>query len=180
MKPKESETAFVKLSSSFFLPECMLLIFTHSHAVSPTMPCGNCESGAMLRAGLGVASGHTLLFFFTADTKELNCSTSVPLLRLRLSCQDLQTDYILNCGGGRGGRDPKQTHCEFMCVFIKCFEAMGIRRHASVDTTAVFSASAGGGTLLCTYGLKLDCKLRSFSSAGAKVWEISSVQLEQN
>lgn len=129
----------------------------------------------------GVTSVHTLVFFFTADTKELYCSTSVQPLRLRLSCQDLQTVCILIGGGGRGeGADPKQTHGEFMCVFIKRFEATGERRHASVDTTAVFSASAGGGTLPCTYGLKLDCKLRSFSSAGAKVWEICSVQLEQN
>lgn len=127
-------------------------------------------------ASAGVASVHTLVFFFTADTKELYCSTSVQPLRLQLSCQDLKTVCILIGGGG----NPKQTHGEFMCVFIKHFEATGERRHASVDTTAVFSASAGGGTLPCTYGLKLDCKLRSFSSAGAKVWEISSVQLEQN
>lgn len=145
--------------------------------VSTTTPFGNCEQGAKLRAR-GVASVHTLVFFFTADTKELYCSTSVQLLRLQLSCQDLQTVRLLIGGGGRG--DPKQMHGEFMCVFIKRFEATGERRHASADTTAVFSASAGGGTLPCTYGLKLDCKLRSFSSAGAKVWEISSVQLEQN
>lgn len=109
--------------------------------------------------------------FFTADTKELYFSKSVQPLRLQVCCQDLQTARIPI--SGVKSWDPTQTHGEFIHVFIKRSEATRERRHASVDTTAQFSASAGGGTLLCTYGLKLDCKLRSFSSAGAKVWEIS-------
>lgn len=96
-----SETAFVKLSSSFFLPECTFLIVTHSGVVSTTTPFGNCEQGAKLRAR-GVASVHTLVFFFIADTKELYCSMSVQPLRLQLSCQDLQTVRLLIGGGGRG------------------------------------------------------------------------------
>lgn len=121
----------------------------------------------------------TFLIFTRSQTTSQtlkNCTS--PSLLNRFSAKTYRPPVSRSVEWRRGIQ--KLTHGEFIHVFIKRSEATGERRHASVDTTAVFSASAGGGTLLCTYGLKLDCKLRSFSSAEAKVWEISSVQLEQN
>lgn len=131
----------VKLLLSNFLR----LIFTSLQTTSRTQSCK-----------WEVTSGHTPVFFFTADAKELYCSKSAQLLRLRLSCQELQTASILISGVKRG--DPKQTPAELTHVFIKRSEATGERRHASVDSTAVFSASAGrpGGERCCVLmGLSL-------------------------
>lgn len=81
------------------------------------------DNGAVrkLQVRRGVVSGGrrggvlrvTLVFFLTADTRELHCSTSVQPLRLRLSCQDLQypvsvdlylyPDWLIGGGEGKWG-----------------------------------------------------------------------------